>query len=64
MLLIVPSLMEGVQSRRLHVGLRSRVIIYTRTCAILQPCPYIRVNPAALGAMEEGAQGMHKVPGK
>ena len=31
---------------------------------MLQPCPYVRVNPAACGAVEEDAQGVHEVPGK
>ena len=64
MLLTVPSVMEGLQSRRGHVGLRSGVLIHTRARATLQPCPYVRVNPAACGAMEEDAQGAHKAPGK
>ena len=31
---------------------------------MLQPCPYVRVTPAAYGAAEEDARGAHEVPGK
>ena len=64
MSLTVPYLMEGVWSRRGHVGLGSRVVPCIRACAILQPCPYVRVNPEVCGAMEEDAQDAHEVPGK
>ena len=60
----VPTLMQGVWSRRGHMGLRSRVVACIRACAMLQPCPHVRVNPAACGAVEEDARGVHKVPGK
>ena len=61
--LTVPPSMEGVWSRRGYVGLVSRVVICTRAHAMLQPCPYVRVNPAACGAVEEDIQGAHEVPG-
>ena len=41
--LIVPPLMEGVLSRRGHVGLRSGFVIYKRALAMLQSCPHVRV---------------------
>ena len=64
MLLTVPTLMEGVRSRRGHVGLGSGVVACIRACATLQSCPHVRVNLAACGAMEEDAQGAHEVPEK
>ena len=57
-------LMEGVWSIRGHMGLGSRVVTCARACATLQPSPYVRVNPAACGAVEEDARGAHEVPGK
>ena len=56
--------MEGVRSRRGHVGLRSGVVACIRACTTLQPCPHVRVKPAVQGAVEEDAQGVHEVPGK
>ena len=55
MLSTVPTSMEGVQSRREHVGLGSRVVACTRAHAALQPCLHVRVNPAAHGAVKEDA---------
>ena len=55
MSLTVPTLMEGVRSRRGYVGLGSQVVACTRARAALQPCPHVRVNPAAHGAVEEDA---------
>ena len=46
------------------MGLGSRVVVCIRARAILQPCPYVRVNPAAYSAVEEDAQVVHEVPGK
>ena len=46
------------------MGLRSTVRICIRAYAILQPCPYVRVNLTVCSAMEEDVQGAHKVPGK
>ena len=60
----VPCSTEGVQSKRGHVGLGSRVVTSTRAYAILQPCLYVRVNPAAGGAKGENAQSAHEVPSK
>ena len=60
----VPTLMEGVRSRRGHVGLRSGVVTCIRACTTLQPCPHVRVKPVVQGAVEEDAQGVHEVPGK
>ena len=60
----VPTLMEGVWSRRGHVGLRSGVVACTTARAALQPCPHVGVKPAARGAVEEDAgcaQGTWKV---
>ena len=62
--LTVPTLMEGAQSRRGHVGVRSGVVACTRARAVLQLCPHVRVDPAARGAIEEDAWGAHEVPGK
>ena len=59
----VPSLMEEVRPRRGHVGLGSGVITCTKAHAMLQSCPYVRVKPAACGAVEEDAGGVHEVPG-
>ena len=56
--------MEGVQSRRGHVGLGSGVVIRIRARTMLQPCPSVRVKPAVQGAVEEDAQGAYEVPGK
>ena len=47
-----------------HVGLGHGIVTCTRARAVLQPCPHVRVNPAALGDVEEDALGAHKVPGK
>ena len=55
MSLKVPTLMEGLWSRRGHVGLRSRVVACIRARAALQPCPHVRVNLAAYSAVEEDA---------
>ena len=60
----VPTLMEGVQSRRGHVGLGSGVVTCIRARTTLQPCPHIRVKPEVWGVVEEDAQGAHEVPGK
>ena len=46
------------------MGLRSGVVVCIRAHAMLQPCPYVRVNPTARGAVEEDARGVHEVPGK
>ena len=46
------------------MGLRGGVVTQIRAHTILQPCPHVRVKPAVQGAMEEDAQGVHKVPGK
>ena len=62
--LTVPSLMEGVQFRRGHVGLGSGVVVCTRAHAMLKPCPYVRVNPAAFSAVEKDTRGAQEVPGK
>ena len=63
--LTVPTSMEGVRSRRGHVGLGSRVVTYIRAHAMLQPCPHIRVKPPQyMGAVEKMHTGVHKVPGK
>ena len=64
MSLTVPSLMEEVRCRRGHVSLGSRVVACIRTHAILQPCPYVRVNFAVCGAVEKDTRGAHEVPGK
>ena len=56
--------MEGVRSRRGHVGLGGGVVTRIRARTTLQPCPHVRVRPAVQGAVEEDAQGAHKVPGK
>ena len=60
----VPTLMEGVRSRRGYVGLGSRVVTHIRARTMLQPCPHVRVKPAVQGSVEEDAQGVHEVPGK
>ena len=44
MSLIVAPLIEGVQSRRGHVGLRSGSVTYPRALAMLQSCPHVRVS--------------------
>ena len=46
------------------MGLGSGVVACIRARAMLQPCPHIRVNPAACGAVEEDTRGVHEVPGK
>ena len=46
------------------MGLGGRVVTRIRACTMLQPCPHVRVKPAVQGAVEEDAQGVHKVPGK
>ena len=48
----------------MHVGLRRGVVACIRACAALQPCPHDRVKPTLQGAVEEDAQGAHKVPHK
>ena len=60
----VPTLMEGVRSRRGHLGLGSRVVTCIRAHTTLQPYPHVRVKPAVQGAVEEDTQGVHEVPGK
>ena len=62
--LTVPISMKGVRSRRGHVGLGSGVVACIRACTTLQPCPHVRVKPAAWGAVEEDARGVHEVSGK
>ena len=57
--LTVPTSMEGVHSRRGHVGLGSGVVACIRACAMLQPCPHVRVSLAAYSAVEEDARGAH-----
>ena len=37
------------------MGLGSRVVACIRARAMLQPCPYARVNPVAFGAVKEDA---------
>ena len=63
-LLTVPTLMEGVWSRRGYVRLASGVVTCIRAYTMLQPCPHVRVKPAVQVAVEEDAQGAHEVPGK
>ena len=60
----VPTLIEGVWSRRGHVGLGGGVVACIRAHTTLQPCPHVRVKPAAWGTVEEDAWGAHEVPGK
>ena len=58
--LTVPTSMEGVWSRRGHMGPRSGAIACTRDPTILQSYPHVRVNPSAIcGAVEENAQELH-----
>ena len=47
-----------------HVGLGCGVVACIRAHAVLQPCPHDRVKPALQGAVEEDAQGAHKIPHK
>ena len=64
MSLTVPPSMEGVRSRRGHVGLGGGVVTHIRARTTLQPCPHVRVKPTVQGAVEKDAQGAHEVPGK
>ena len=46
------------------MGLGSRVIACIRARKMFQPCQHVIVKPAARGAVEEDAWGVHEVPGK